>query len=123
MGDNIFPEDQQIPVFPVPPGQEIGLLHTHKHQHIHTVSHPRDSRVVEVRPHIYHFNSSFSQGRLYKKQCCLARLTDIKHWRTVVQVASVPRWHCCKTGIKSLQLAASINMALVCTSATCLSLS
>lgn len=87
VGDNIFPEDQQIPVFQVPPGLEIGLLHTHKHLHIHTVSHSRDSRVVEVRPHIYHFNSSFTQGRLYKKQCSLARLADIKHWQTGVQVA------------------------------------
>lgn len=46
------------------------------HTHTCAPAHPGDSGATQVSPYMYHFNLSFSQGRLYKTSSCCSRFTD-----------------------------------------------
>lgn len=54
----------------------LGVADSPLHTHTYASAHPGDSGAAQVNPYMYHFNLSFSQGRLYKTSNSCCRFTD-----------------------------------------------
>lgn len=78
------------------------------HTHTYALAHSGDSRAAQVSPYLYHFNLSFSQGRLYETSSSCSRFPDTN---MASPLSAVLRW---QTDFRLLYLAAYIwtNAAL-----------